>query len=480
MAGIKIESGSNTAGSPNVDANYNLNVNLPAVKSQAGFATMQTEIDDGSITGTRLLRRPFISVDDRMSVGIDTAQAMYNFTATAQNTGDFKHAFTTMTMTQTAGFLNINPALATVSGNYAYLQSWKYFTLQADAQLHMEFVGQVTGSVPPANQILEAGLFIGTAGTAPADGVFFRLSSAGLQGVISYNGVETSSGVMVASMTPNTNGKFEIKISQRDVFFWIDGVLGAKLPVPAGQAVPYLWLNLPACMMMRNSGTVSGGITTKIGSFHVSQTDIATNKSWAHQMATQGNAYQGQEGDTQGSLAIYSNAAVAAAAALTNTTAAAPNTGLGGVVQVLPTLTAGTDGILLSYQNPVGSVTQPPKTLVVTGVTIDSGVTTVLAGGPLVMVMGAAFGHTALSLATAESASFATGTTKAPRRVPLGMQCYAAAAAVGVTAQAITMKFDSPITVHPGEYFAITARNLGTVTTTGAVCFVVGVDHYFE
>jgi len=34
MAGIKIESGSNTAGSPNVDENYNLNVNMPATKAK--------------------------------------------------------------------------------------------------------------------------------------------------------------------------------------------------------------------------------------------------------------------------------------------------------------------------------------------------------------------------------------------------------------------------------------------------------------
>lgn len=467
-------------GGANIDANGHIKTTLPATKAQAGFATMQVEIDDGMITGNRTLRRPFISIDDRLAVGVDSVSAMYNFTAGAQNTGDFKHAFTTMTMTQAAGLLNINPALATVSGNYAYLQSWKFFTLQADGQLHIEFVGQISGTVPPANQILELGLFQGTAGAVPADGAFFRMTSAGLQGVISYNGVETNTAVMIATLSANTNYKFELKISQREVFFWIDGVMGGKLQTPAGQAVPYLWLNLPIGMMMRNSGTVSGGITTKIGSVHVTQTDIASNRSWAEQMAAQGNAYQGQEGDAMGSLAIYSNAALGAAAALTNTTAAAPNVGLGGVVQVLPTLAAGTDGILFSYLNPVPTVTQPGKTLVVNGIYLDSAIQTILAGGPLVMVIGIAFGHTALSLATAETGSFVTATTKAPRRVPIGMQCYAATAAVGATAQAIQIMFSAPIVVNPGEYFAITCRNLGTVTTTGAVVFSAMIDHYFE
>ncbi len=479
MAGFRIEG--NTSGNvAEVDANNNIKVNMPTTQTQAGYATMLCEVDPGTITGVRLLRKPFVSVDERLSVGLDTVAAVYNFTATTQNTGDFKHAFTTMTMTQSAGFLNINPALATVSGNYAYLQSWKYFTLQADGQLHMEFVGQVTGTIPPANQILEMGLFQGTAGVVPADGVFFRFTSAGLQGVISYNGVETVTGVIWATLSANTNYNFEMKISQRKLYFWLNGVLGGSIDVPAGQAVPYLWLNLPVCMMMRNSGTVTGGITTKIGSIHVTQTDIATYKSWAEQMAMQGNAYQGQEGDTMGSLAIYSNAALAAAAALTNTTAAAPNTGLGGVVLVLPTLTAGTDGILFSYQNPVGSVTQPPKTLVVTGIRVDASVQVVLAGGPLTLIIGAAYGHTAVSLATAETGSFVTATTKAPRRVPLGNLDFVVTAAAGTGAVGVSVSFNSPLVVNPGEFFAITCRNVGTVTTSGALAITALVDHYFE
>lgn len=422
---------------------------------------------------------PYVSEDSRLMVGVDTQLAMYNFTTTAQNTGDWKHAFTTMTMTQSAGFLNINPALATVSGNYAYLQSWKHFTLQGDGALHLEFTGQVSAT-PSANQILEAGMFLGTAGVAPTDGVFFRYTSAGLIGVMTYNGVETPTGVMVASITPNTVGKFQIEINQRHVHFWIDGVLGAELAIPAANAIPFLSVGLPITMMMRNSGTVTGGWTTKIGTIHITQNDLNTVKPWAHQKAMQGDAYQGQDGDTMGSLAAYSNAALGAAAALTNTTAAAPNTGLGGVVLVLPTLTAGTDGILFSYLNPVGSVTQPPKTLVVTGVTVSAAVQVVLAGGPLVYVAGVAFGHTALSLATAETGSFVTATTKAPRRVPLGTLNCVVTAAVGTPLGTVSVKFDSPITVNPGEYFAITLRNVGTVTTTGAIVATACVDHYFE
>jgi len=494
MAGIKIEGGSNTAGSPNVDAGYNLQVTTPHVITRLGGTTAQPnnvgavkqyfENDAGVYTGQAYLKSPFVSEDYRLSVGLDTTSALYNFTATTQNTGDFKHAFTTMTMTQSSGFLNVNPALATVSGNYAHLQSWKYFTLQGDGQLHVEITGSIS-AMPPANQIFETGLFLGTAGVAPADGVFFRLTSAGLQGVISYAGAETVTGVFLATVPANTNGKYKILISQREVSFWIQDAsgadaLGAELNVPAGNAVPYLTLNLPICFSMRNSGTVTGGTTVKIGTAHITQCDIGTYKPWSQQKAMQGDAYQGQDGDTMGSLANYSNASLTAAAALANTTAAANFVGLGGVALVLPTLTAGTDGILFSYLNPVGSTVIPPKTLVVTGIRIDVSVQVVLAGGPLTLIMGAAFGHTSLSLATAETGSFVTATTKAPRRVSLGNIDFVATAAAGTGAVGIYMPFTSPLVVNPGEYFAITCRNVGTVTTTGALAMTACIDHYFE
>lgn len=476
MAGFRIEG--NTSGNvAEVDSNNNIKVNLPTVSTQAGQVNAQFLLDAGTVTGTRYSRSPYVSEDNRLNVGVDTILAMFNFTATAQNTGDFKHAFTTMTMTQSSGFLNINPALATVSGNYAYLQSWRHFSLQGDAGLHVEVIGQISAA-PTANQIFETGLFVGTAGTVPGDGIFFRLTSSGIIGVISYNGVETTTGTMVASPAINTNAKYEILISQREVSFWIDDVLYAELNTPAANAVPYLTLNLPLCFMMRNTGTVTGGITVRIGSCHITQTDLHTSKPWAYQMATQGNAYQGQEGDTMGSLAAYSNAALGAAAALTNTTALL--TGLGGVGLVLPTLTAGTDGIFCSYLNPVGSVTQPPKTLVVTGIRIDASVQVVLAGGPLTLICGAAFGHTAVSLATTETGSFVTATTKAPRRVPLGNLDFVVTAAAGTGAVGITVSFQSPLVVNPGEYFAITIRNVGTVTTTGALAITAMVDHHFE
>lgn len=82
---------------------------------------------------------------------------------------------------------------------------------------------------------------------------------------------------------------------------------------------------------------------------------------------------------------------------------------------------------------------------------------TVIAGGPFVTQYSLAFGHTAVSLATAESASMASPTTKAARRVPLPgfTQVVTAAQAVStIVSQPGGADIDfgeSPIYVNPAS-----------------------------
>jgi hypothetical protein len=119
--------------------------------------------------------------------------------------------------------------------------------------------------------------------------------------------------------------------------------------------------------------------------------------------------------------------------------------------------------------------------LVITGVKIQGAVSVVLAGGAVIYAYAVAFGQTATSLATAETASFATGTTHAARIVPIGIESYAANAAVGTLgSQGLTLQLSNPIVVRPGELVAIIARNLGVVTTTGAITMVATFDSYWE
>jgi len=119
----------------------------------------------------------------------------------------------------------------------------------------------------------------------------------------------------------------------------------------------------------------------------------------------------------------------------------------------------------------------PGKTLYIKGIKVQSAVTTVLAGGPVLYEYTLAYGHTAVSMATTD-----TSTTKSPRRVGVGFGTYVLNAAVGTlgSPSGQYLPFGAPIAVNPGEFVAVTAKNLGLVTTTGVVLFLVTFDCYFE
>jgi hypothetical protein len=217
----------------------------------------------------------------------------------------------------------------------------------------------------------------------------------------------------------------------------------------------------------------------KIGAVNVSLGDMNQSKAWSHVMAGGGGmSYQGQTGQTLGTTALYTNSLAAGAGAAMSNTTAALGSGLGGQFSALPTLAIGTDGILQSYQIPVGTSAAPGKCLYVTGVSVQGIVTTVLAGNatPVSYAYSLAFGHTNVSLATTTSA-----TAKAPVRKPLGFETYAAAAAVGTLGQGVAKDFDrAPVFVQPGEFIQVVAKNLGAVTTSGVITFLVDIEGYWE
>jgi len=74
-------------------------------------------------------------------------------------------------------------------------------------------------------------------------------------------------------------------------------------------------------------------------------------------------------------------------------------------------------------------------------------------------------------MATAESAN-----TKAPRRKPLTLHTVPVGSAVGfVPVNQCGQILTPDIFVQPGEFFAICAKNVGTVTTAGVIMFLVTI-----
>ena len=473
----------------NLDANGNLKVSLPKAHAQIGGVTMYCENDDGTVRGSAYLKSPEVSQDYRMRVGMDTMLFTDTFNATTQNPSLWKHSFATMTMTQSAGFLNVNAAgTSAASGNYAYLQSWRYFPLFGTAPLAVELTGQFT-VLPTANEVFQGGLGVPTGAADCVDGVWFELTSAGLYGVQRYNsGVATKtelvSSANLSSLPLNTNAKYVVVIGERELEWWIDDTLYAESDIPNANGQPFLTSALPVFIQKYNSALVGSptNMIVKIGDVSVTLMDIATNQTWANQMSQCGLGMQQLNGGSAGSPQVqWANTALPAAAAATNTTAAL-GAFLGGIFQMNAPATSATDVIIASYLNPLGGVNQTPRTMKLRGIKVDCvNSVAAVATTASTFAVAVAWGSSALTLAQTETASFANNTIKARRIQPIGVVSFPVGAAVGAQANGIQFDFEAPLIINPGEYVQVIAKILvGTATATELFQWVISPNLYHE
>lgn len=497
-----LEGGNNTANLVNVDGNNDLMVTTPQVNTRYGGVTgvpnyvgasrIFFENEAGTLSGTSMLISPMVTYDDNLQFGLMTPLFEYSFNGAAQDTGLWYFATTTMTASQGGGFLLFNASNIGTTTTGEYMQTKRVFNLTGNAGLRVGMIANITLAIA-ANQVIYFGLGIpASATTAPTDGIWFQYSSAGLIGVLAYNGTLTQTGALPTAnpvtIPINTNVQLQIRIHDRICYFMYDGNIIGSIATPAGQGTPFMYDALPLFVQQINTGTVSGStwMQLKVATTFVDQLDSQLTKPYPHIQAAKGLcAYQATQGGTMGSTSNLTNSmATGAGNALANATVNAAYVGLGGQITYQPTLTASTDGILCSYQNPAGSVNQTPRTLYITGVRIQSVVSAAFTGGPVYAVYSLAFGHySSVSLATGEQTSFTSGTTKMPRRIPLGFEIFPITSAIGqvsTTNCPVQMTFLSPIVVNPGEYVQIAAKNVGTVTSGGTITSMVVFDGYVE
>ena len=471
-------------------------VQNPKVPAQAGFVALagQNDFGNGSVVTGGRVNQVLVSEAGGLYAASKNLLWDDTFNATFQNTAKYKYAFTTMTAAQGSGFLTLNSgSITTVSTSCGY-QSFKQFPLFAKAELRCNISAQVPNGAQ-ANQTIEFGLFQGAlngaAPGAPTDGVFFRFNTVGeLRGYLNYNGTETSTGIMTVPST-SVNHDWLIVCQTDTVLFYIDDVLQAYLTLQTNaptQGQPFQAATQPLTFRVYTAGSAPAlAPILKVSDCFIAELGPDLARPWATQKAGFGHmGYQVQNGTspaTNPSTSNYLNAAIAAASALTNTNIGTGNpVGLGGVSHDLCTLAAGTLGLMTSYLNPAPAVGLTGRNLIIHGVWIHSVVDAAITGGPLAFIYSLAYGHTAISLATAESASFTTGTTKAPRHIMLGVEGCVVTAPAGtlLSPQGIYRAFTTPIVVAPGEYVATTCRQQGTVASAGSVIHTVGFDAYFE
>jgi hypothetical protein len=299
--------------------------------------------------------------------------------------------------------------------------------------------------------MFEIGLFVPIGTTTPADGAWFQVTSAGVIGVISYNGSITQTGILVApgNLPIAQNGTYLIVVNSTYVEFWIDNVLYGEVDVPAGQATPFLTDALPIGMQYRQTGTVAGTgqAAIRIGDVGVTVGDIAQNRTWAAQMSGMGHhASQYQSGSVSPgtSTASLTNATAAttltgAAISQTVPIKATATGGFGGEAGIIAGV-PGADGLVFSFLNPLGSITQPPRNLTIYGVRISSvNLGAAVGASPTTLQWSLAYGATGGTVppltVVADTTNLTAITVKGYRRIPLGISSFLAAAAVGTQAQ---------------------------------------------
>jgi hypothetical protein len=491
LSGIRVEG--NTSGNVvEVNANHELTANLTRNYGTAGYAAAVCEHDSGAVTGT-LYQDPIdITSDYQLRTGLTTLLDNMDISFAAQDTARQKYLATTMAATWGSGFITTNSGSITTLNTGLTIATWGKFPLYGASDTWIEFTGAFTTAWLATNTTIDIGGFLNAVTTpfAPTDGVYFRINSAGIQGVSCYNTVEQVSPVFLAAAgganwapTLGQVYEFGISINNREIEFWIGENLMYEMSVPVGLGQPMSCGSVPFAIRHAIGGTAASAATQfKLGTYCVSLSDFHTSKPWAHQVCGMGQmGYQGQSGGTMGSTSnLANNLAIPTGSAGSNTTANV--TGLGGLGAIQAAATAATDLIATSYLNPDSTAAFTGRKLVINGVKISCvNMGAAVATTPTTLFWSLAFGHTAVSLATAEAGG-ATA-TKAPRRVPLGFVSALTAAVIGqnYSPDAIVVQFAAPIVVNPGEYIASVVKIiLGTATASQLITYSVMFDAHFE
>jgi len=433
------------------------------------------ENDSGTVMGTPYLRSAEVDDDSRLRTSQDNVVDYETFNYTAQNTGKFSYANTTMTIAWSAAGMTTNSGNITTTTTGVNFGTYGYFPMIAPGELYCEMAASFTAQ-PTNNTLIDFGMFVRGAANpyAPADGVYFRLNSAGLNAVINSNGTETVE-LLTFAYDNNKVYQFIIAVHETKSEFWIDDVLYARIDTPIGQGQPFMSSALPFSVRHAITGGAAGSaISLIVKDFNVSIGGL----NFSDNMGVVGNrlygSYQGLSGGTMGSLANFANSANPTAAVPTNTTAAL-GTGLGGQFWETDTLAVTTDGIIDSYQVPAGTANVQGKRLRISGIFIDSIVQTALTGGGYNAVWSLAFGHTAVSLATSEAA-----TTKAPRRLPIGVNTVASGAVATTQLIRVSLQLTHPVYVNPGEFVAIVKKKVGTAPSAGVIGHYITLDYSWE
>ncbi len=486
MGGFRIEGGNSTAGLANVNATHQLQVGVNDDSTKNGTLVASARADSGGVSGVIVDMDPEPDQDFRLRVAQDRLDFFETWAGTARNSANWSSTVTTAATAVGSAELQLNSASSAAANAVARVTSYRTFGFMSPgvvaADFSLRFVAAAMGIL---NTTWEVGFFIATGTAAPTDGAFLRMNATGeLRLVLNFAGAETQSDPIDYTATPAgwsaallpVNVARAVILTMHDdaVRLWIEDCLVAELPKQTSTAMPTASQALPFSMRIYNAAIApASGTQMRVGPVSISTgglgADTATLAETASLLGAGG--YQGQSGATMGSTANWANSAAPAAATLSNT--AAGYTTLGGQFVFAAPAGAETDFALFGYQVPVAAAASHNKNLLIHGVRIDSvNVGAAVATTATVLQWGIAVGSTAVSLATPEAA-----TTKAPRRIALGMQAWVIGAAIGASVEAIRHTFQGGLLAEAGTFIHIILKvPVGTATASQQIRGTVTID----
>jgi hypothetical protein len=498
--GVNIKGGNSSAGLANVSSTYELNVVTPQTEVNAGFVQLSTEVDSGSVTGSRTVIPPECSDDYRLRVALDQTVFNASFEGTSILTTTWNQLLTTMTTAQASNFVTLNSGTpSTASGAAAYVRTHRHFPTFGTYPTYCDmWIREANTSA--TNAISEWGFLYLTAQATqqPLDGIYFRRVSGGqLYAVVTNNGTDIASTTITTTNVPPRDGvgtfdatesnHYLISYHNDTVRFWINDVVVAELACPAANATFSASSNTPVGFRVVNTGSASAGRQLTVGFVNVGLGDQNVNKPWQHAMAGMGNgAYQFSQGNTPGPTVSRSggtgghpaSATARAAGTWTATSAPAFNT-LGGLwtSPAMSTLTSDADYPVFAFLNPAGSATLPGKTLYITGVRVgEAYVSAAASTNAMFLSYILMVGSSAAATSTADAATTVSG-----KSITIGGHGFIATEVVGNYKAGFEMRFDSPLMIPAGHFLHFVVRPFGTVTlNTLVVTCSLAVNGYFE
>lgn len=493
--GLMIQTGGAQSGIADVDTLSQMKVALAGSTALsgihgAGYAALAGVMHDGtaqplSISNTvnRSLRPAQITYEGRLRTGLDSHLWNEQFNHAITPVSAWQVTTSTMTTAIASGFWQFNSGNATATGNVARAQTYRYFSPSNNAPVVVDFNFQLS-AVVQTNAIIEFGLFLASSTTAPTDGIGFRINGAGsFEGFINYNGTEGANVTFTGAVLPASQ-----LISCRLIWgvdrveFWINEIYAGSFNAlgSAGAGV-VLSQSLPITIRQYNNGAAGGAIQYRLGNVKVQQRDEVVQLPHSVIAALSGlGGYNLPPGTTAGGTINYANSAAPSSLTLSNTASGLTITQMGGQFQFAAVAGAETDYAIVGFQVPAGTAAVPGRSFVWTGICIDTMNTgAAVATTETWLQWGGAVGSTAVSLATADSA---TAGTRAPRRFMLGNQVFAIAAAIGAQAAILDKNWglDAARIVEPGTFLHVILKiPRGSATASQVIRGTIEVRGFF-